>query len=70
MKVTTDLARGICLGVGLAGVAALAALRGFPSPRHWRSTRVTLGDRRALERAVRLAQESPGYVDACRAAGM
>jgi len=67
LRITTDFARGICVGVGLVGVAALAALRGFPSPRLWR---VSLGDRKSLERAVRLAQESPEYLDACRAAGI
>jgi hypothetical protein len=56
--------------MGLVGVAALAALRGLPSPRLWRPERVTTGDRKALERAVRQAQESAEYLDACRAAGM
>jgi hypothetical protein len=70
LRFTTDFARGICVGVGLVSVATLAALRGFPSPRMWRAARVTPGDQRALERAVRLAQESPEYLDACRAAGM
>jgi hypothetical protein len=56
--------------MGLVGVAALATLRGFPGSRLWRAERVSLGDRKALERAVRLAQESPEYLDACRAAGM
>lgn len=70
VRITTDFSRGICVGVGLVSVAALAALRGFPSPRLWRAGRVTVGDRKALERAVRLAQESPEYLDACRAAGM
>ncbi|HEX7252253.1 MAG TPA: hypothetical protein VF376_05165 [Thermoanaerobaculia bacterium] len=70
MRITTDFARGICVGVGLASVAAVAALRGFPSHRLWCAERVVPGDRKALERAVRLAQESPEYLDACRAAGM
>ena len=70
VRITTDFARGICVGMGLVGVAALAALRGLPSPRLWRPERVTTGDRKALERAVRQAQESAGYLDACRAAGM
>ena len=70
LRITTDFARGICVGVGLVGVAALAALRGFPSPRLWRAERVSLGDRKSLERAVRLAQESPEYLDACRVAGI
>ena len=69
MRVTSDFARGICVGVGLVSIAAIAALRGVPSSRLLRPTRVTDG-RKALERAVRLAQESPGYLDACRAAGM
>ncbi|HEY6929958.1 MAG TPA: hypothetical protein VJA66_09815 [Thermoanaerobaculia bacterium] len=70
MKVTTEFARGICVGVGLVSVAAVAALRGFASHRLWRAERPVPGDRKALERAVRLAQESPGYLDACRAAGL
>jgi hypothetical protein len=70
LRITTDFARGICVGVGLVSVAALATLRGLPGPRLWRAERVSLGDRKALERAVRLAQESPEYLDACRAAGM
>ena len=70
LKITTDFARGICVGVGLVSVAAFAALRGFPSYRLGRAERAASGDRRALERAVRLAQESPEYLDACRAAGM
>jgi len=70
MRLTTDFARGIFVGVGLVSVAAIAALRGFPSSRLSRATRATLDDRKSMERAVRLAQESPGYLDACRSAGM
>ena len=70
MRITTDFARGICVGVGLVSVAAVAALRGLPGHRLWRAERVVPGDRKTLERAVRQAQESPEYLDACRAAGM
>ena len=68
MKLTTDFARGLCIGVGLVGVAAVATLRGLPNPRLWRADQ--RNDRSALDRAARLAQESPDYLDTCRAAGI
>jgi hypothetical protein len=69
MRLTTDFTRGFCIGMGLIGVMALAALRGFPNPRSWRAGRAGT-DRAALDRAIRHAQEAPDYLDVCRAAGL
>ena len=54
----------------IRGVAAVASLRGLPNPRLWRADRIARNDRSALDRAARLAQESPDYLDTCRAAGI
>jgi hypothetical protein len=70
MKLTTEFARGLCIGVGLVSLAAVATLRGLPNPRLWRSDRIAPNDRSALDRAARLAQESRDYLDMCRAAGI
>jgi len=70
MKLTTDFARGLCIGVGLVSLAAVATLRGLPNTRLSRADRIGRNDRSALDRAARLAQESPDYLDMCRAAGI
>jgi len=70
MKLTADFARGFCVGMGLIGIAALAAVRGLPTPRIWRMSRVFPLDRAALDRAVRDAQNAPDYLEICRTAGL
>jgi len=69
MRLTSDFTRGLCIGMGLISVVALAALRGFPNPRIWRGVRSPT-DRAALDRALRHAQEAPDYLDLCRTAGL
>jgi hypothetical protein len=66
MKLTADFARGFCVGMGLIGIAALAAARGFPNPRIWRIARVLPSDRATMDRTLRNAQKAPDYLDICR----
>lgn len=67
MRLTTDFIRGMSIGVGLVTVAAL---RGAPQTWIQRLEGRETSERSALDRAARLAQQAPDYLDVCRAAGI